>query len=141
MKDDNEKVLLEALAKDIAKMQKGFIQMSELIMKLEYLSHQISNINATVEKSTIKPPEMVNDADRLIDQRIVMDLKFELDRVARKLSLEDNLIYYFLKPGKVLLVTILIVLLSFTAGSFYRKYFASSNEIDQTEYYEPEYND
>ena len=118
MKDDNQLILLEGLASDVAMIQKKLTQqslvedtdVSLLIDEIRFLRSEVHAI-----KERIVTPSNAQVASN--DQQRLIDLRIQLDRISIKLGREDNLLRYYLSPPKILLATLLIVLLSLLAGA------------------------
>lgn len=129
MKDDNQLILLEGLAADVAslnkklsslKPEKNDFDLNPLLEEVKSLKNEIQSIRTTQIQQ--------NNADMENDQQRLIDLRIQIDRIALKLSREDSLLRYYLSSPKIILVTIVIIVSSITIGVVGDRYYQHKKE-------------
>lgn len=120
MKDDVLEVLLEGFARDIsailkklndAKVGGDCPDIAPLYLELKKISTELQTLNAQGRQPT-------TSSETIVDQQRLIDFKIQLDRIALKLSREDNLVDYYFSPFKTFIKTLTLLFFAFVLGMF-----------------------
>jgi hypothetical protein len=118
MKDENQNVLLEALASDVAKIQRELATLPQLTSNIQ---KSISELNGLIETGKLRQSDsLYTEEDNAIKiaQQMIVDLKVQLDRISLKMKKEDNVLNYYLTPWATLLQTSLFIIIALMIGAF-----------------------
>jgi hypothetical protein len=127
MKNDDLEVLLEGLAGDLsailkklngAKVGGDYPDIAPLHLELKKINTELQTLNAQGRQPT-------TSSEAIVDQQRLIDFKIQLDRIALKLSREDNLIDYYFSPFKTFLKTITLLLFAIFLGMFIDRLYAN----------------
>jgi hypothetical protein len=118
MKNDDLEILLEGLAGDLSAVLKklnganaggAYPDMAPLHLELKKINTELQTLNAQGRQPT-------TSTEAIVDQQRLIDFKIQLDRIALKLSREDNLIDYYFSPFKTFLKTITLLFFAIFLG-------------------------
>lgn len=140
MKDDVLEVLLEGFARDIsailkklndAKVGGDCPDIAPLHLELKKINAELQTLNAQGRQATMSK-------ESIVDQQRLIDLKIQLDRIALKLSREDNLLDYYFSPFKTFIKTLTLLFFAFVLGMFIDRLYANyqnkqANKIENNE--------
>lgn len=140
MKDDVLEVLLEGFARDIsailkklndAKVGRDCPDIAPLHLELKKINAELQTLNAQGRQATMSK-------ESIVDQQRLIDLKIQLDRIALKLSREDNLLDYYFSPFKTFIKTLTLLFFAFVLGMFTDRLYANyqnkqANKIENNE--------
>jgi hypothetical protein len=127
MKDDVLEVLLEGFARDIsailkklndAKVGGDCPDIAPLHLELKKINAELQTLNAQGRQATMSK-------ESIVDQQRLIDLKIQLDRIALKLSREDNLLDYYFSPFKTFIKTLTLLFFAFVLGMFINRLYAN----------------
>lgn len=124
MKDDEKiVVLLEGLTSDVSTLLKRLGEQNG--KDVSHLSSMVEQLKSIQDSINNKSNEAVPKNDNGFVEA-VKELKTQVDKINLRFIREDNFFTYYFSPPRILVVTLMIISLSFFAGaiadSLYAKY-------------------
>jgi hypothetical protein len=140
MKDDVLEVLLEGFARDISAILKKLndAKVGGDCPDIAPLHLELKKINAELQTLNSQGRQATMSKESIVDQQRLIDLKIQLDRIALKLSREDNLLDYYFSPFKTFIKTLTLLFFAFVLGMFIDRLYANyqnkqANKIENNE--------
>jgi hypothetical protein len=118
MKDENQIVLLEALASDVAKIQSELSTLPQLTSDIQQTIHELIVLIESIKSNQSSIMNSNNEEATNIAQQMVIDLKVQLDRICLKMKKEDSVLNYYLTPWTTLIQTSLFIIIALMVGAF-----------------------